>query len=233
MKESSITRHSSFIGSLSMMKCRLLLLKIPRPSVPIHRGRRDETFYSQCSQGLSPHKITISSIFLHLFCHVTFSCWFRTILLRSAGWVWFSTGSSYTSSSRYTTIVGAPLSNFSNCVPSLANNTNFHCCVHLSNERGGVTVGFSQKASIWRGVLRISTADCAMLCLLAVLLDNWVYGCVFISLPEQLRCDCRTWVNELESQFRNFLFIGHFYSTHSNREARFGLITDFHNQKNL
>ena len=174
MKESSIIRHSSFIGSLSMMKCRLLLLKIPRPSVPIHRWRRDEIFYSQCSQGLSPHKITISLIFLKLFCHVTFSCWFRTILSRSVGWVWFSTGSSYTSSSRYTTVVGAPLSNCSNWVPSLANNANFHCCVHLSNERGDVTVGFSQKASIWRGVSRILTADCAMLCLLAVLLANWV-----------------------------------------------------------
>ena len=56
-----------------------------------------------------------------------------------------------------------PISKVSNWIPTFANNANFHCCVRLSHESGGVIVGFSQKASMWRGVMRESVADCAML----------------------------------------------------------------------
>ena len=97
----------------------------------IERG--EAAFCSNCTQGLSPHKIPISSIFLHLFCHVTFSCWLRTFLLRSVAWLWFSTGSSYKGSGGYVTVEGGPLSIVSNCIHS-SQYANFHCCVYLSHK---------------------------------------------------------------------------------------------------
>ena len=60
-------------------------------------------------------------------------------------------------------VVGGPFSKVSNWIPSFVNNANFHGCVHLSHESGGVIVGFCQKASTWRVVMRESVADCAML----------------------------------------------------------------------
>ena len=82
--------------------------------------REEMIFCSQCSHGLSPHKVPISSIFSQLFFHVTFSCWLRTFVSRSVSWVLFSTGSSYTSSGGYATVVNGWLSNVSNWIPSLA-----------------------------------------------------------------------------------------------------------------
>ena len=162
-----------FYRLFSMTKCGCLLLKILRPFVPIQRKRRDDAFCSKCSHCLLPHKLPISTICLQLFLHVTFSCWLRTFQSRSVAWVWFSTGSSYTGSSGYGTVVGGSSGNVSNWIPSLANKAYFHCCVHLFHDRGRVLVGFSQKALLWRGVLRESIADCDKLCLLTVVLVNW------------------------------------------------------------
>ena len=61
------------------------------------------------------------------------------------------------------TPVGGPLRRISDCIPSFANITSFHCCVHFSHERGGVMVAFSLKASICRGIFLESVADCALL----------------------------------------------------------------------
>ena len=59
-------------------------------------------------------------------------------------------------------------------IGSLLPNANLHCCFHLSHENGGVMVGFSQKASIWRGTLPESIADCAILYLITLSQVAWV-----------------------------------------------------------
>ena len=139
--------------------------------------------------------------FLHLFCYVTFSCWFWIFRSRSVAWVWFSTGASYNGSGGYLTATCGPLSNFSNCIPSVVN---FHCCVHLSHERGDVMVGFSHKASICRVVLRESVVDCAMLCSVTLLVVNWVATVV---LPTELNAKL---LFEL-SQLKCFILLGPYF----------------------
>ena len=61
------------------------------------------------------------------------------------------------------TAAGGPLSKVFNCIPSFIN---------IANERRGVMVGFSQKASIWRGDLPESTNDCALLYSMTVVLAD-------------------------------------------------------------
>ena len=141
--EYSVTRQRSYNGSFSIWKRGCLLLKMPRPSVSMHRQKRDAVFCLQCFRGLSPHKILISTIFLHQFCQVTFNCLLRTFLSLSVAWVLFSTGSSYTGSGGYVTDGSGPLNKISNWIPFFAKIADFPCCNDLSHESGDVIVGFS------------------------------------------------------------------------------------------
>ena len=76
-------------------------------------------------QGLSPHIMSITPIFFHLFLHVTFSCRLRIFISRSIAWVWFSTGFSYTGTSGRVTPVGGLLRWISICMPFLTGKDNF------------------------------------------------------------------------------------------------------------
>ena len=115
----------------------------------------------------------------------------------------------------FANVVGGPLSNVSNCIHSLANNANFHCCVHLSHERGGVMVSFSQQAPICRGILQSTNLQgnlARVNCWLRdVMLIDWAISQTnhtYISIIRfgQLRCDCQTLEIELWFHFRNWLF---------------------------
>ena len=95
--------------------------------------------------------------------------------------MWFFTGSSYTGSGWYAAIVFGTLSNVSNCFLSLANNAIFLCCVHLSQERGGVMIGLIESVDMKRSLARINCW------LLHVVLKDCVtsqlsYTCVSICL---------------------------------------------------
>ena len=146
------SRRSSMNGSFSIWKWGCLLLNMRQPSVPMHKIDSETAFWSPIPQGLSPHKIPISSIFLLRFCHFTFNCWLRTFRSPSVAGIWFFTSSSYVASGGYVTAGSCPCIKIFSWIPSFANNANCHCCVHLSHESGGMTVGFSQNASMWREV---------------------------------------------------------------------------------
>ena len=63
MNESSNACQSSLNGSFSIGKWGFLLWKMRRPSVPMRKGSIEAAFCSQIPQGLSPHKLPMSSIF--------------------------------------------------------------------------------------------------------------------------------------------------------------------------
>ena len=124
---------------------------------------RGVMFLSQISRGLSLQRMPTSSIFLHLFCYATLSCWLQIFRSLSVVCVSFSTGSLYMGSDGYVTPESGPLRRVSTWIPSFAKGTSFHCWVYFSHDKGGVIVAFSQEASMWRGFFA-SSADCAMLC---------------------------------------------------------------------
>ena len=68
---------------------------------PMQRCSREVAFWSRMSQGLLPHIMPFSSIVLHRFCYITFSCWLRIFKTGSVG---------------YKTRGGYPLRRTSNCI---------------------------------------------------------------------------------------------------------------------
>ena len=152
------------------MKGGCLLLKIPRPSVPLHsRGGM------QLSVRNVPKIYRHTMYEFHQFSYIYFA---TSPLVVDCG-LFYRVQLPGCDSPRVLHIqvqVDTWLSTVQQCLqlyPIFCQQCQFHCCVNSSHERCAVMVGFSQQALIWKGVLLESTADCAMLWLLTVLLVNW------------------------------------------------------------
>ena len=200
MKDPSITRQNFFA---TLFWC--LHLKILRPSVPMQRYRSEVVFCLHLSSDLSPHNIAISSIFLHIFCHATFSCWLRISLKRSVAWVWFSTGSSYTGLVGYVTTVGGQLGGISNCVLSFWQKYQFSMLFQLLPRKGlawyyvlpesvYMQGSFSRVSSWLRHIVLLN-------CVLRQLSRDWL---LLIGI-RQLRFDYQTSKFDLDLYFWNSL----------------------------
>ena len=148
----------------------------------------------------------ISSIFLHLFCHVTFSCWLQIFLSQSVAWVWFSTGSSYPSSGGYLNYVGGLLRKISNCVPLFCQQCQFPSlrpffplkewrCGCFLPESVDMQGNFSGISSWLSHVVLLNSVLCQFS-------RHWQ---LFIQL-RQLPCDCQTSEFDCELYFWNWLF---------------------------